>query len=278
MPNVAELEEEYPRYNDLGVDRGKYLAQDSDGDYMRFPAIGPCHSASGGVIGGHISSYDKKFENDDHVFVAEIVFDYKYAVIGDISEAYEILNRILLTKKPTSFIEKCECVMEAINEYFGDFSNISTRLSHYPDSSNLYNPGTVSSFAHQNSAMCVERAMLAQNLLLEMGINTTFKTSGFVKNGEEDMHAFNLVENGGRYFIFDATQPTLRGEIISPIVAEIPKNVYDLLILKCPSGFGISVSVSHYNPMQSKNYDVVYDAGWKVKYNASDSFNNGIRF
>ena len=274
MPSAAELEKKYPRYTDSGTDRGKYLAHIGDGEYMRFPAIGPCHSASGMRIGGHISSYDKRFENDDHVFVAALGFDYKYAVIGDISEAYEILKRILLTKKPTSFIEKSECVMETINEYFGDYSNISKRLSHYPDG----HPGTVSSLAHQNSAMCVERAMLAQNLLLELGINTTFKISGYIKNGEEDMHAFNVVEDNGRYFIFDATQPTLRGEIISPIVAEIPKNVYDLLILKCPAGFGISVSVSHYNPMQNKNYDVIYDAGWKVKYNAGVSFNNGMRF
>ena len=32
MPNVAELEKKYPRYTELGSDRGKYLAQDSDGD------------------------------------------------------------------------------------------------------------------------------------------------------------------------------------------------------------------------------------------------------
>ena len=50
MPSAAELEKRYPRYTEDGADRGKYLAHIGDGDYMRFPAIGPCHYASVGVI------------------------------------------------------------------------------------------------------------------------------------------------------------------------------------------------------------------------------------
>ena len=46
IPSAAELEKRYPRYTEAGADRGKYLAHIGDGKYMRFPAIGPCHSAS----------------------------------------------------------------------------------------------------------------------------------------------------------------------------------------------------------------------------------------
>ena len=108
--------------------------------------------------------------------------------------------------------------------------------------------------------MCIERAMLSQNLLKEIGIDTTFKISGIKKNGEDEAHAFNLITHDNKYYIFDATIPTLRNNVISPLICEIPEDIYKKIISPS-SSIGASIHVTHYNPLQDKDYDIIYDAG-----------------
>ena len=165
--------------------------------------------------------------------------------------------------------------METITRYFGDYSNIDARLSYFPDEDmvaylNIKN-GTIADIAHKNAAICVERSMLSQNLLKAIGVDTTFKIAGFINNqGKPDGHAFNVIRDNDKYYIYDSTQPTLREGIVSPIVAEIPKEVYDEIV-KPRSDNGISIRVSHYNPLMNKDYDVIYDAGWERSYDARGS-------
>lgn len=278
------MEEELPRYYEYKgrmIDRGKYLVRDRDGKFYRQHYIGAHHAATGSFSGGFISAYSEKLEDDDKVNIQSGIGDIRFAVVGDIREAYEILKQVIKERQPSTFIEKCECVMETVTRYFGDYSNINDRLSYFPDEDMIdyykLKCGTLADIAHKNAAICVERSMLSQNLLKVLGIDVTIKIGGFINNdGKPDAHAFNLVVDNGKYYIYDSTQPTLREGIVSPIVAEIPKEVYDEVI-KPRSDDGISIRVSHYNPLMNKDYDVVYDAGWERSYDARNSIDNQKR-
>jgi len=279
------MEDEIERYHEYKgkiYDRGKYLVRDKKtGRLYRNKYIGLHHAANGMSCGGSISSYSEKLEDDDLVNIENGLFDVRMAVIGDIREAYEILKQVIEERKPSTFFEKCECVMETVTRYFGDYSNVKKRLSFFPDEDMVYDKkvkyGTIADIAHKNAAICVERSMLSQNLLKTIGIDTTIKIAGFINNaGKPDCHAFNVINDNGRYYIFDSTQPTLRKGIVSPIVAEIPKEVYEAIIEQ-RSDDGISVRVSHFNPLMNKDYDVIYDAGWKRSYDARGSLEDQKR-
>ncbi len=274
--------ERYYEYKGKIRDRGKYLIRDSKTDRLyRVSYIGAHHTAFGSYCGGVTSTYSEKFEDDDLVNIESGIGDIRYAIIGDIREAYEILKQVIEERKPSTFLEKSECVMETVTRYFGDYSNIKERLSFFPDEDMIdyykMKHGTLADIAHKNAAICVERSMLSQNLLKTIGIDTTFKMGGFINNdGKPDGHAFNVINDNGRYYIFDSTQPTLRNGIVSPIVAEIPKEVYEAVI-EPRSENGISIRVSHYNPLMNKDYDVIYDAGWKRSYDARNSLEDQKR-
>ena len=278
------MEEELPRYYEYKgrtIDRGKYLVRDKDGKLYRQHYIGDHHTAVGSFSGGCISAYSEKLEEDDKVNIESGIGDIRFAIVGDIREAYEILKQVIEERQPSTFIEKCECVMETVTRYFGDYSNIKSRLSYFPDEDMIdyykMKHGTLADIAHKNAAICVERSMLSQNLLKAIKIDSTLKIAGFINNdGKPDGHAFNVVTDNGKYYIFDSTQPTLRNGIISPIVAEIPKEVYDTLV-EPRSNDGISIRVSHYNPLMNKDYDVIYDAGWKRTFDARNSLDDQKR-
>ena len=273
------MEDQYPRYETYKgrvYDKGKYLIQHPrTKSYLRVGYIGLNHMPSGMGIGGQISAYSESFEEDDMVNVENGFADIRYITIGDVSEAYDIFEAVIAERQPKGFFEICECVMETITRYFGDYSNVQARRSFLPDETSG-KTGTVADFAHKNAGICIERSMLAQNLLRQIGIESTFKSAGFINNnGKADAHAFNLIKYCGRYYIFDSTQPTLRDGVISPIVAEIPEDVYNAMIQ--PIGMGVSVRVSHYNPLMSQDYDVIYDAGWQKQYDARGSLDNQKR-
>ena len=273
------MEEEYPQYITVRghvMDRGKYLVQHpKTKSYLRYSHIGINHTSTGVGIGGQISAYSKSFEEDDKVNVESGFGAIRFITIGDITEAEKIFEEVIQERQPRGFIAICECVMETITRYFGDYSNVQARRSFLPDETSG-KTGTVADFAHKNAAMCVERAMLAQNLLRQIGIESTFKSAGFINNmGKGDAHAFNLIKYCGRYYIFDSTEPTLRDNNVSPIVAEIPEDIYNDMIQ--PVGLGASVRVSHYNPLMSEDCDVIYDAGWQKQYDARGSLDNQKR-
>ncbi len=241
----------------------KYIMYNKDGKECKASSIGANHSANGMRMGGYISSYSEMIDNQDVINIENGIGDIRIAKLGDISEAYEILKKIVDEKKPQDFFEYCECVQETVNNYFGDYSNVSSRLDYYPSEDeieNIQDRGSISDLAHKNAATCVERAVLSHNLLKLNGFDSTLKYSGMVCNERKnEVHAYNLVKNGDKCYIFDSTQPTLRGDVVSPIICEIPKEVYNEI--KKPIDGGYSVIVSHYNPLMNKDYNVIYDAG-----------------
>lgn len=252
----------------------KYRVKRSNGEYVYMSHIGINH-AVGVSFGGLASSYNGVFDEEDNVNIESGIDDIRYCTIGDIKEAYEILKDSLINRKPKNFLEYSLCVEEAVLRYFGDYSNTKNRLSFFPDDEEVTidgkKQGKVSDLAHQNAAMCVERAMLSQNLLKTLGIDSTYKASGIINNGKNEGHAYNLVAHDGKYYIFDATIPTICDNEISPIICEIPEDVYEK-ISNPSQDIGISVHVSHYNPLQKKDYDITYDAGRKEVYEINKDF------
>jgi len=237
------------------------------GDYMtRYIGANYVHGA---YYGGVDSTFSGVF-NDEQVLIGSGL-DFIPCVIGDISDIYFLFGGNVAERQPQSFEDYCVCIMKTIQDYFGDYSNVDERMDNYPDLDYIADGqpiGKVSNLCGKNSAMCVERAMVAQNLLKLLGINSHYKCSGIVKNDKKEVHSYNLIEHQGKYYIFDATMPTLINEEISPLVAEVPKEVYDELV-QIRTSDGISAEVSHYNPLRSEDITVVYDAGRKRSYNAS---------
>ena len=217
-------------------------------------------------FGGIDSSFSGVFK-DEEVLIGSGL-DYVPCVIGDISSAYIMFGKSVAERQPHTFEDYAVCIMKTIQDYFGDYSNIDDRMNNYPDLDDIQDGnriGLVSDLKGKNAAMCVERAMVTQNLLRLLNINSFYKSSGILKNGNREVHSYNLVEYDDKYFIFDTTMPTLKNEEISPIITEIPKEVFDELV-KVRTRDGISVEVSHYNPLRSEDINIVYDAGRKRNY------------
>ena len=230
--------------------------------------IGANH-VHGTWFGGIDSSFGGVFQ-DEEVLIGSGL-DYIPCVIGDISGAYILFGKNVAERQPHTFEDYSICMMKTIQDYFGDYSNIDERMDNYPDLDYIQDGlpmGKVSDLRGKNSAMCVERAMVAQNVLKLFGINSFYKCSGIIKNDKKEVHAYNVVEFDGKYYIFDATMPTVKDEEISPLVAEIPQEVFEELI-KTRTREGISVEVSHFNPLRNEDINVVYDAGRKRNYDAT---------
>ena len=230
--------------------------------------IGANH-VHGTWLGGIDSTFNGVFR-DEQVLIGSGL-DYIPCVIGDITSIYMMFGKNVAERQPHTFEDYSICMMKTIQEYFGDYSNIDKRMENYPDTDLIEEGvpmGKVSDLRGKNAAMCVERAMVAQNLLKLMGINSYYKCSGIVKNDKKEVHAYNVVEYDGKYYIFDATMPTVKDEEISPLVAEITEEVFEQLI-PVRNRDGISVEVSHYNPLRDEDITVVYDSGRKKNYDAN---------
>ena len=230
--------------------------------------IGANH-INGMWIGGIDSSFGGVFQ-DEEVLIGS-GFDYIPCVIGDISGAYMLLGENVADRQPQTFEEYAICIMKTIQDYFGDYSNIDERIDNYPDLDYIQEGlpiGKVSDLRGKNAAMCVERAMVSQNLLRLLNIKSYYKSSGIIKNDKEDIHSYNLVEYDGEYYVFDAAMPTLVNDDISPLVAKIPKEVFDTMI-QVRDQEGISIEVAHYNPLRSEDVNVIYDSKRARCYDAT---------
>ncbi len=219
-------------------------------------------------FGGIDSSFNGEFI-EERVLVQNGIGDIVPCVIGNVRDAYEILSKLLKERKPGNFEELMEIVFETIQTYFGDYQNISERMKNYPDIDMIegyhYDIGAVANLKGKNAAMCVERAMLAQNLLKLLCIHSFYKASGIMKDGKLEGHAYNLVEYEDKFYVFDSAIPTIHDDKIYPIVAEVPKEVFEML--SSPSSdIGYAVSVSHFNPLRNQDVNVIYDFGRKQTF------------
>lgn len=237
-----------------------------EGDIMQYGELKPrkciigpnythglCHA-------GYLSSFSGDFD-DELIGIETGLADIVYSKIGDIKEAYELLKNKLTSVDITNIYELSRVVLETVDEYFNGIDNISERMNYYYSlDDDEISENKISNLKGKGAAMCVERAALSQNLLKTLGINSVYKSSGIIKNGSREVHSYNLIEFNGKYYIFDSTMPNLVDDKINPLIAEIDKDTFDLISAPVQN-IGISVTVSHYNPYQDKDYNVTYDSG-----------------
>lgn len=205
---------------------------------------------------------------------------FRFVQLGNVKDAYTILENKLDKSKNKEFNDFMRYVAETVQEYFGDYSNISSRLQNYPDEEEVeefsIERGKASDLQGKNAAACVERAMLSQNLLKYVskklpGLESYFKATGINVQINEDKpkkegHAFNLVSYDRKYYIFDATIPKGTKDNLQPIVAEIPEHVFNSLVESPKRGY--AVEIEHISALTGRkmHYTLDYDA--KSKYNS----------
>lgn len=160
----------------------------------------------------------------------------------------------------TDVYELSRVVLETVDEFFGGIDNIERRLDYYYSSDfEESKDNKISNLKGKGVAMCVERAALAQNLLKSLGINSFFKTSSIIKNNEQEVHSYNLIEYDDKYYIFDTSIPNFINNQVNPLIAEIDKETFTLLSAPI-SDIGISTTVLHYNPYRNIDVNITYDS------------------
>lgn len=226
---------------------------------MRRNKIG-ANFTHGFIRGGYLSSFNGFFDNES-IGIEMGIGDIVNAKIGDIKEAYLLLKSKIYNIDNSNIYELSQIVLETVDEFFGGFDNIESRMNYYysEDFQESEN-NKISDLKGTGAAMCVERAALSQNLLKSLGINSFFKTSGIIKNNNKEVHSYNLIEFNDRYYIFDSTMPNLINNQINPLIAEIDKETFTLLSSPL-SDIGISTTVSHYNPYRDIDVTITYDSG-----------------
>lgn len=222
-------------------------------------------------IAGRVdSSFNQVFDNNVQVLVNDGIFgDTQPAIIGNIDELYVILKEKLKNCDMT-FESLMVVIYNIVTEYFGTFENASIRTYNYKSTDKISSTddiGKVSDLKGKNAAMCVERAMVSHNLMKALGINSYYKASMIINNGKNEGHAYNIIEFNEKYYIFDATMPKLSENTITPIIAEIPKEVFDE-ITKANEDLGYPVQVEYFNAIKNEAKSIVYDSCSKtIPYN-----------
>lgn len=252
---------------------GKYQVKLEDGKTVNMSYIGVNHSIDGEFYNDIISSYKGYFTNNDVIIITDPKLPLRCATVGNINLAYQLLRNELDSKMPRDAEGYMACVQRAIELYFGPYAkDKKKRLLNYPTEEEIKNSGaergTISKLGGKNPplnlAVSPERAVVAQNLLMSCStdVTTCFKMSTTTINGKDRVHAYNLVHEtlNDKYYICDFAIPTLRNGEISPIVCEIPLEVYEQIISPLPN-IGYSVEVDYHNPVNKKNYIITYDAG-----------------
>lgn len=228
------------------------------------------------------STFGGIFKNEVALLESGIM-DFRYVQLGDVKDAYDILEKKLSDLKNIEFEDVMKSIAETVQEYFGDYSNVSSRLENYPDEDEVnyfsMERGKASNLQGKNAAMCVERAMLSQNLLKFIseklsGLTAYFKETGIEIQREEDKpkreaHAFNLVSYNGKYYIFDSTIPKGTKDNLQPIVAELPEYVFTSLVES--SRIGYAVELEHISALTGKKMHYTLDYRAKSKYKTNDS-------
>ena len=162
-------------------------------------------------------------------------------------------------------LELCKMILKKYGlTNFGSSSNIF-RLMHEQNGKLTYF-GNNPKDNYKQAIECIDKHLEKQKPII-VGVNHTIGRN--IKEGTTD-HFVVIYgrEFDGKHYIFDATMPTLKDEEVSPLVAEIPEEVF-LESVKSRTREGMSVEVSHYNPLRSEDINVVYDAGRKIKYDAT---------
>jgi len=258
-------------YNGIKIDGDKVYLEDGK---IRKDRIG-VNFLGVATISRQLSSFDKSFT--DEIIAIGSGMEMIQTVIGDISDAYTLLNQKINEKNPQNFINLCEIVLDTVDDYFKGFSKYNERMNYYYDNDNEEAKNNkISNLKGKSAAMCVERATLSQNLLKYLNINSIYKCSMINKNGQSECHSYNLVSYDDKYYIFDSSMPNLINDKPNPLICEIEKEDFDLI--SCPlNDAGISITVTHYNPYQNKECTVKYDDYRKKQIEVSPIENNVLK-
>jgi len=217
---------------------------------------------NGFIYSRMLSSFGGSFL-DETISIESGLADFVDAKIGNIRDAYELLKSKLNGTDDSNIYELSSIVLETVDEYFGGISNVESRMDYYYEAGYEENKDNkISNLKGTGAAMCVERAALSQNLLKSLGINSYFKTSAIVRNGNQEVHSYNLIEFEDKNYIFDTSIPNLINGRVNPLIAEIDKETFDLLSNPI-SDIGRSTTVSHYNPYRDIDVTITYDSGRK---------------
>ena len=118
-------------------------------------------------------------------------------------------------------------------------------------------------FKGKNAAACTERAVLSQNLLRHIGIDSRY-VEGIIHSettGKTELHDYNLIAKNGKYYIFDSTIPSINEEHEkTPIITEITEDQYNALSYHNEnSGYQMDpITVTHFNPLKNKEVTIHY--------------------
>ena len=214
---------------------------------------------NGVTAGGYLSSFNGSF-SDEKIGIENGIGDIVNAKIGNIKDCYELLKLKVKDIDSNDIYALSLAVLETVDEYFGGIKNIESRMNYYyPIDFEESKDNKISNLKGTGAAMCVERAAVAQNLLISLGINSFYKSSGILKDNKKEVHSYNLIEYKDKYYIFDTSIPNFINGQISPLIAEINKE--DFYLLSSPiSDMGVSVAVSHYNPYRDTDVSIIYDS------------------
>ncbi len=260
----------------------KYSVELSDGTVAEASYIGLNYDPNSNCqyYDNIISSYNKYFDNKDELIISNDEKGLRIATIGDITRAYQLLKTEIVSRDPRDAEAYLECVQYAVEQYLGPYSNRKKRVKFFPTEEEVNNGktrGKISELGkndNRNIALSLERAVVAQNLLLSccVEINTYFKISITNINGKDRVHSYNLVQDAreGRYYICDFAIPTTRNGKVTPIICEIPEEVFNQMISPLPD-IGYSVAVDYNNPVNKKNYTITYDSGRDNVYNVDQT-------
>lgn len=238
---------------------GDKLKTEYRNEFSRLP-IGFNHLTSGMVVGGKLSSFGEAFSNES-IGIQSGIGDIVNTKIGDIDEAYDLLGTKMENVDSKNLLGVSQAVLETVDEYFGGFQNTDNRMNYYSETTHSGSANNkISNLKGAGAAMCAERAALSQNLLKSLGINSFYKSSGIIKNGNDEIHSYNLIEFDDKYYIFDAAIPNQIDGQANPLIAEIDKETFDSMTYPL-ADFGVSATVTHYNPYRGENVCVTYDSG-----------------
>lgn len=229
-----------------------------------------CNRIGNWVYGGIVSSFNGVFRNEE--VLIETGMDYTPCMIGDITDAYNLLDEKIKGKNIEDIELLMEIIFEVVNEYFGGIDNVDNRMSNYVDLDFITcedDIGKVSSLKGKGEAACTERAMVTQNLLKRLGIDSYYKCSTIIINGKNDIHSYNIAIINDKHYIIDSSLASIHDEKATSLICEIPDYVYASLIrgeARIEDIENYCVEVSHYNPLRSKDITVVYDKDRINKY------------
>ena len=139
----------------------------------------------------------------------KLVTGYADLVLND-KNAYKILfdnvktSGILKNSDAFSAEKLFKLVQNSVFDYFGSGRpNDELRTQIYRNAYLKEQDVSIKNFQNSGNSMCLERASLAHNFLLLLGVKDELVSSDINLNGQKDLHTFNIATLGEKRYIFD---------------------------------------------------------------------------